>query len=603
MPPLQQVGTNVGNVYRGQEGVGLAHVFGRAPIMEAIAAGDQAKQAATQKAALDKMSEAPENVWHYYSSGVQKAYDEWFQNGAEMMSRGINDPWTSQDPKAIDWRINGSTIKKAAANIKQAESLYNNAIKDIGVRGDEYTEEYVQSVKDFPLTHSLQDMATGGFNFPEARFKNPGKLYTKYYQGMNETITKELGENVFPDDAEIRNRTTLFFSADENESEARAAKQMYDSLNERNRKEMDALAGELGYGEDNGWMALAHKNLKDTFGLQPLDLNEELQKSAGRMPLDLNRWSTEDFSSVTTAGYTRELKRMEPVYDEAKNFWIRNDSYLMHRPTMEGLGIPMSLTKEERREMAEDIYARNIVDRAKKEREYRLSRGGSGRATDEEIQASFDLWRQTLESEDLSAANEAAGFTRGITGPITGIGRISGANIIPGSDVIDPEIFANIAQVEADLGTSLDYPMGIDRAIKLTFENPGEAVSFKEKYLKEAIDQAQGDGAQDMAGIPPALQEQMRQAQGQVDQGEVQRLSRQLLNMYERASQGNTVYIPLTKENEQVLKLIHQKAVEEHKGLFEPVNTQSVNPMGMPSAPTTGAQPGGDYLNEFDSEF
>jgi len=100
------------NAYRNTQGNGYATVlkpFG----LEALAASNAAKQRAASErdASLNKqiMESKPEEVWHYYSAGVNKMWDDWLVEGAKMMtSSGIENAWKSTDPRAIQWQINGA---------------------------------------------------------------------------------------------------------------------------------------------------------------------------------------------------------------------------------------------------------------------------------------------------------------------------------------------------------------------------------------------------------------------------------------------------------------------------------------------------------------
>lgn len=580
---MQGVGTAIGNVYKGQEGVGLAHVFGRTPGLESLAVADAQKRANDAKARAEKLAslERPEDIWHYYSADINAAWDNYYETGAMLMSTGVNDPWISTDPKAIEWRKEGSRLKAAASNVKQAKDLYDAAMSDIGVRGDQYTPEYIESVKKFPAQVSLDQMAGGQWDFPEARFKTPGKLFTKYYKDLGDQLQKQAGEKRLPSDQEIYNNTKMFFASGEHEPERVAAKQQYESLNDRAREEMDAMAEELGY--DEGYMALLHKNLKNRFSLQPLDMNKSLQESGARMPIDLSRWSTEDFNNVTKAGYSKKLIRMEPVYNEAKNFWILNDAYLEDQATMSGMGIPMTIPKEARRDLAEQYYAKAIVDRAAKESESRLSRGGTGGATKEELAASYDLWRQTLSSQNLQAANEAAGFA-------------SGAKNIPGfGTVVDGKIIPEVAgPMSQKLRQASLLKGGEARVLRLTFGTEEEAQRARDNFLTQRINVIDQE-IKTNASIDPVTGQVVPVSTAEVDRLEVER---DILREYAERATGKSVDFPLIREEEQVLKLIHQRAFEAHKALFAPVGpTGVVDPLGM------GAGKQVNPLDQFDQNY
>ena len=119
-----------GQVYTGQQGNQLATVLGPSRALAsyegyaAKKATDKAKDAADLSKGM--MEVKPEETWHFYSADMSKTWESWVNKGAEMMPKG--NPFKRYDKDAIQWQIEGSWLKAANENIKQAKALWDKAM-------------------------------------------------------------------------------------------------------------------------------------------------------------------------------------------------------------------------------------------------------------------------------------------------------------------------------------------------------------------------------------------------------------------------------------------------------------------------------------------
>lgn len=212
------IGSNLGQVYTGQQGNQLATVLGPSRALAsyegyaAKKAADKAKDSADLSKGM--MDVKPEEVWHFYSADQQKTWENWVNKGAGMMPKG--NPFKRYDDEAIQWQIEGSRIKAANENIKQAKSLWDKAMGDINSRGDEYTDEYKEKVKNFAANNPVDVIATGKFDFPQAEFKNPSTIHQDYMVNGLGNLEKAAGENVLQD-RDFNNYSISYFSTPEAE--------------------------------------------------------------------------------------------------------------------------------------------------------------------------------------------------------------------------------------------------------------------------------------------------------------------------------------------------------------------------------------------------
>jgi hypothetical protein len=535
------------NVYTNDQGKGLATTFQTTAWAQLALQNRRAEGAARaqqRKSSIDKMTEfKPQDVWHYFSADAQKAFEGWVQSGAEIMAdQGISDLWSSPNPEAIKWQLQGARLKQAQSNISQAQKNYEEAIKDIGTRGDKYSEEYIQAVKDFPVNTSFDKIVSGEFNFPVAKFNDPGSIYQNFFvQGINELKGATDGD-VVPD-GQFVEKTKLFFAAPENKAEVRAAQQLFGDLPEPVQTEYKSLAERKGL--EFGWQAYMYDGLKKQYAPPTMDITASAVDAGRLAPTDFTKWTKEDTKQVTKGGEVTKLADSDYPIRRAKGFFGKNAYLLDDEDAMASLGVSMDVPRNERRVQAEAAYAEIVRDNIPERRVSSLTRGGTGSGFgDDEIMGSYDKWRAQLESNDQRLANEAANYLFGIKSP-------DGASAVIGSHVKD---FSPSGIPAGDRKLMrLDPDMNI-RVVAVQYKDEQSAQKAKEKYYKEL---GGGEALQGEAIIETG--------QGAEPDG-----NKQLLDYYDKLSTGSVVYYPLKVEQEQVLKQLHREAVKEQGALFSP---------------------------------
>lgn len=535
------VGDQTGQVYQNQQGTGLGTVVGPSvAVREALKRADERRAAAgkSRADAISRMQEfKPEEVWHYYSGESSSRWEEWVENGANIMtSKGISDPWKSTDPEAIKWQIEGARLKTANANINQAQSLWQEAMKDIGTRGDQYTDEYLNKVRSFPAEYTWDEIASGDFDFPPAEFKNPAKLFSKFYNDEANALKSELGDGVVPTDDQIKKRVGVFFGDPENQAELASVRQLYRSLPAAEQNEVIAQAEILGY-QDSPWLAIAHSNFASRFEYKPRDVIEDVQKYASMAEVEAVGYTFEDTKGVTKRSDKERLADEKFPDRASRAFFNRNPHLLNDESYMGQLGIDMSKPIAQRKIAAQNAFAQQIRDAKALNVSTSTTREGSG-IGDEETRASYDDWRRDIGGGDRVIANQAAKFLFG-SDQFAGGGEVVSANVM---DVSRDALIRKV--IPGD-----DIPNDL-RIVVVNYGDEKTANRAKEKLYRTSIDGTPGG----MIGAAPAEQKESYQ---------------KLLDHYQEKSTGTTVEFPVTAENEHVLKALHDEAVKRSGSRYE----------------------------------
>lgn len=554
------VGTDQGTVYRGRQGTGFATVLGDSKALPLAMEYEASKKAAKQKERADAMARMqelkPEEVWHYYSAEANNRWQDWINEGAEMMTdQGIDNPWTSSSPDAIQWQLKGSELKAATDNINQAKALWDDAMKDIGTRGDKYTPEYLVAVKDFAAKHSFDNLASGQFDFPQTQFIEPTDIYQKFLIKDAEDLRKTLDDGQVPTDGILKDRVEVFFQSPDNAPEAKAAQQMYASLPVAARAKYKAMAERMGW-DDQPWKGLAFDNYKNRFIGKPRSLIDDVLEYANKTPKDYSKWVKEDLSGVTVGG-AAETAADDKYFESAARSHFTEHSYLLDdEGYMEQLGVDFNLPRVDRKNLAAAAMTKMIRDNTPFKRESSLRRDGSG-IGDKELVISYDKWRERIGSNDQIAANEAANWLFGIKGE-AGMGDVTNAHVLFESQVPFRDMVTN--------GKVPNH-----RVVVVEYSSLDEANKFKEKFYKE-----------EMLGVPDGDKEPFIN----------------LLNMYEGASEGARILYPVTPETEQVLKQLHDRTARAKKSLYIPTYETSgaLNQTGSTSKPVNNST---GVLNNF----
>lgn len=564
------VGTQLGTAYSGQQGNQLATVIrpnNNLSTYKAFLAKDKLKK---EKDAANFSEGAlkvkPDEVWHFYNADLQKNWEGWFNKGAELMPGG--DPWKRSDKAAIDWQIEGSRIKAANTNVKQAKALWDKAMGDINSRGDEYTDEYKAQVRDFAVNNPLDKIMSGQFNFPQAEFKNPSTIHQDFLVGGLANVEKAAGKDAVPTDADFNNYTVSYFSTPEAEKNVTAAKQMFGKLSPADQNAYITKAQNTPGFKGEGWMAYMNEQLQNRYKKPELDIAQEAIDRAADAPLSEKSSSTEDMSQITTSSSRTYLSNKAYPQEQATSFFTKNSWAVSEPKYAEQLGVDPNLPLEERRKKMIAAMAKQIEKNIETKSEFGISRAGTGNASDKEKAGSYDNWRRDIGSTDPAKSTEAANWL------VQGLG-LKGT-VATSAYVSDNEYDINQGAKRAYDQYRVGKPASADKfkVLQIVFKNRDEMEAAKEKMFK----------ALDEAALPAKDKEKYSD----------------LMDYYRKeGSYGSVLKVPIVQENEQILKRIHGQTVKETKELYTPIgnkynagsavqqnNAQYFNPKPNTSVPT-----------------
>lgn len=536
------VGTDIGTVYSGKQGNQFATTFGAskaATLGAQSAANKAAAKAKSRGDAKDAMMKAkPEEVWHHYSARANQKWEDWVLEGSKIMTnKNVDDPWKSTDPEAIKWQIDGARLKSSVDNINQAKDWWDKSVAAISSRGDEYTDEYKESVRNFAKNNEFDKLAGGQFEIPQADFKNPSNIFSNFLVKESDRIRDEFDTKV-PKDSEFATRTKQYFSSEENEVDAKAAKQMFDNLPEPTRKRLTAIAQRQGL--DGGEQAMMYEDLKNRYTKPDINVTEKALKWADDAPKNYSKWSREGTGGVTKSGSTKSLANTSYPEDVAAGEIGSNMWWLDDEGVMEQLGVDMDVPREQRRVAAIANYSKIIKDNITKETTSGVSRRSGSGIDDESLKESWPKWRIAIGSADVEIANQSAGFLYDTT---TDYGKVKEA-----------EIQQPTGQYVGE-GAGVGKAFSEHKVLKLVMNSEDDANRFKKEYLNEKYFQSTLGS--------DATQEQ-RDALGD------------LIRHYEGKSDGSVLEIPLIEEEEQILKTLHDAAARQKKQAFELIGDKYV---------------------------
>jgi len=538
------VGTQLGTAYSGQQGNQLATVIrpnNNLSTYEAFLAKDKIKK---EKDAANFSEGAlkvkPEEVWHFYSGDLNKTWEGWFNKGAELMPGG--DPWKRSDKAAIDWQIEGSRIKAANTNVKQAKALWDKAMGDINSRGDEYTDEYKAQVRDFAVNNPLDKIMSGQFNFPQAEFKNPSTIHQDFLVGGLANVEKAAGKDAVPTDTAFNNYTVSYFSTPEAEKNVTAAKQMFGKLSPADQNAYITKAQNTPGFKGEGWMAYMNEQLQNRYKKPELDIAQEAIDRAADAPLSEKSSSTEDMSQITTSSSRTYLSNKAYPQEQATSFFTKNSWAVSEPKYAEQLGVDPNLPLEERRKKMIAAMAKQIEKNIETKSEFGISRAGTGNASDKERIGNYDVWRKNLTSADRGTSTEAANWlVQGL-----GFSKAQVSSAFVSTNDYDINEGAKRAYDQYQAGKPMSGKM---KVLQIVFKNPAEMEAAKEKMYKE-LDDA-GVAAKDKKSYSD------------------------LMDYYRKeGSYGSVLKVPIVQENEQILKRIHGQTVKETKELYTPIGNK-----------------------------
>lgn len=562
------VGTEQGQVYKGKQGIQYATVLDSLKPTMAMAEMLRTQQAAkaANKDAGNKMTLEfkPEEVWHYYSAEANQRFEGWAKKGAALMTqKQIPNLWNSTDPDAVNWQLEGAKLKAGYDNINQAKKLWDESMKDIGTRGDKYEDSYLDGVKNFATYNGYEKIASGQFNFPQAKFKEPSQLYARFLTTDANNFKKDLN-GVPPTDAQLWERTVMYFGAPEHQSDVKAAAQMYQNLTPEAQKAYKAKAEIMGI-EDAPHMALAFESYKAQFVDTPRNVMDDALAYAEKAPKSTTASSKEDVSGVTKSSSATQLSNKDYPRDVAVSHFNEKAYLLDDEKYMASLGVPFDVPRAERYELATKAFAERVKENITRKVESGLSRAGSGFST-EETDKNFDNWYTRLTSPDKTAANEAANWLYG------GVGAEKQGLVK--AEVMELPSSALYGQP----GMSGVLPSGTKvKVVAAYFKSEAEAQKAREDLYNYSTDTSK---------MSP----------------EDKKVYDDMMTGLKKQERGTRVLFPVTKESIQVIKELHRNTAQKKKALYEqgykddmnapgstPKATWSTGSSGV-SAPVTGGK-------------
>lgn len=453
------------------------------------------------------------------------------------------DPWKRSDKAAIDWQIEGSRIKAANTNVKQAKALWDKAMGDINSRGDEYTDEYKAQVRDFAVNNPLDKIMSGQFNFPQAEFKNPSTIHQDFLVGGLANVEKAAGKDAVPTDTDFNNYTVSYFSTPEAEKNVTAAKQMFGKLSPADQNAYITKAQNTPGFKGEGWMAYMNEQLQNRYKKPELDIAQEAIDRAADAPLSEKSSSTEDMSQITTSSSRTYLSNKAYPQEQATSYFTKNSWAVSEPKYAEQLGVDPNLPLEERRKKMIAAMAKQIEKNIETKSEYGISRAGTGNASDKERIGNYDVWRRNLGSTDKATSTEAANWL------VQGLGfskaQVSSA-FVSGKDY---DINESNKRAYDQYRAGKPDAKGDFKVLQIVFKSPAEMEAAKEKMYSEL-------------------------SKGSISSGD-QKAYEELIKYYRKeGSYGSVLKVPIVPENEQILKRIHGQTIKETKELYTPIGNK-----------------------------
>lgn len=516
-----------GRAYVNKQGTGYATTLGDSQAIDNLGKSALLAQKSASKASSKDSGFDTKGVWHYYSGAVKEAVNKWYDSSADLVTKkGINDIWNTSDKDAIAKQIEAGDLRAGIENIKQAETLYNKAIADIGTRGDKYTDDYIQAVMDFPKQTSFEQIASGQWQFPVAKFKEPVTVYNNFLVAGYKKLKAD-NPNGIPTDESLANHTLLYFQSPEYEGDSRAVKQQFARLTDDDKKKFQAIAENQGLPEP--WMGLAMDNLKKTFDTRSVNMTELAIEYAKKAPLEDVDWKRGE-EGITKYGSKKQLSSDAKDYPEkmARSHFVANPDQLKDEGAMKQLGVSMDIPIAEREKEAIKAFAKDIRNSVStKTSSGTIIGDGSGMTKEDETKNFSDWWKSVTSGNPLLSEHAANWlFGDNINGKISGAKIVKGGELDFVNDLKSDPIFPVISNVANE-----------SSFMKITYDNHKEASQAQEKSLKLMIATY---GADD-----PLVQS--------------------LQSFYQKNSDGRTVYVEMKEENVQIFKELHRASANKKK--------------------------------------
>lgn len=206
------IGTNVGSVHEQQQGTGLATILQGNEAVDTYAQIWRVNQANTARKEQDRLQKrqaalgaikgfAPE-FFYKHQQEMSGAINDHVNKGAELIAAGIDDPFNSTDPRAVEWQKERNRIAAMSNASMQIKERWDGLQKQVaGANPDDYDADSLSGAVGF-FNQPLSDIVAGGKTPPVLMKKRP------YLDGMDfigkrmSTWQQAAGE--IPDDTEVR---------------------------------------------------------------------------------------------------------------------------------------------------------------------------------------------------------------------------------------------------------------------------------------------------------------------------------------------------------------------------------------------------------------
>lgn len=181
--PDQSVGTNIGNVYRGQQGTGFATTVDYNPSADISIANlkqeqenaKKAAEAARQKQLMDahkKMLEKNPDYWYRHDQEISNLLNGWTDMGASVIASG-EDPYTGSSEKSILFKKLGQKVESYANASRQLRSDWEKVQQAYVTPEKRADVENWDEIVAFYDNPSIVDIVENGKRQPQPIFKEP----------------------------------------------------------------------------------------------------------------------------------------------------------------------------------------------------------------------------------------------------------------------------------------------------------------------------------------------------------------------------------------------------------------------------------------------
>lgn len=313
---MLQVGTDQGNVHKQRQGVGLgttlepgreveyAYLLGMEERKNRRAAAD--KVVAKKKEVVDKLNAVPD-YWYKHDAELHGGFDKLRQTGAELLAKGIQDPFTDQSPESVAFRKEYDRMNQLATSSTQMREHYKAIRTKIDDSGpDDFDDKALIDIDNFYNT-PLSDIVSKGMTPPNLIKKRPyleafdfvGKNMGTWSQGWNGNI---------PNDAQTLDFVRALVDDPANKDKVvRAYGSKLAQMSELERADVEARAKRTGmdthvimaYDDANRW-----KKMQGPF--KPL---EELAKAAETVESGINYVSSSDPNRSSTTFSKQDMEK------------------------------------------------------------------------------------------------------------------------------------------------------------------------------------------------------------------------------------------------------------------------------------------------------